>query len=242
MLDIDPRGLEPGGVCGSALALPFRDGTFDVVCAFDVVEHCEPEALALDRAVAGAQAGRAAADLGAGLPVGVDRVRRGERPPPALHPSARRAGRPGGRAGGDPVDVRLRGGLPVLRRRAARPPRPPRADPRRWPARRSRRSACPRCTRGWSGCSCGSPARRRSCSPARPAVRLLGRGGRRQALSAARTVSQADPEDEEPAVAGTARSTSSRRAPRSGCALGRRTASPRRTSRAARGGSPRSGS
>ena len=47
MLDIDPRGLEPGGVCGSALALPFGDATFDVVCAFDVVEHCEPEALAL---------------------------------------------------------------------------------------------------------------------------------------------------------------------------------------------------
>ncbi len=47
MLDVDPRGLEPGGVCGSALALPFRDGAFDVVCAFDVVEHCEPEAQAL---------------------------------------------------------------------------------------------------------------------------------------------------------------------------------------------------
>ncbi len=48
MLDIDPRGLEPGGVCGSAMALPFADETFDVACAFDVVEHCEPEALALD--------------------------------------------------------------------------------------------------------------------------------------------------------------------------------------------------
>jgi SAM-dependent methyltransferase len=47
MLDIDPRGLAPGGVCGSAMALPFRDATFDVACAFDVVEHCEPESLAL---------------------------------------------------------------------------------------------------------------------------------------------------------------------------------------------------
>jgi len=47
MLDIDPRGLGPGGVCGSAMALPFADETFDVACAFDVVEHCEPEALAL---------------------------------------------------------------------------------------------------------------------------------------------------------------------------------------------------
>jgi len=48
MLDIDPRGLEPGGVCGSAMALPFADETFEVACAFDVVEHCEPEALALE--------------------------------------------------------------------------------------------------------------------------------------------------------------------------------------------------
>jgi SAM-dependent methyltransferase len=46
-LDIDPRGLEPGGVCGSALRLPFADGVFDVVAAFDVIEHCDPEAVAL---------------------------------------------------------------------------------------------------------------------------------------------------------------------------------------------------
>jgi SAM-dependent methyltransferase len=47
MLDLDPRGLEPGGVCASAMALPFADETFDLACAFDVVEHCEPEALVL---------------------------------------------------------------------------------------------------------------------------------------------------------------------------------------------------
>jgi SAM-dependent methyltransferase len=47
-LDIDPRGLGPGGVCGSALRLPFRDGCFDVVAAFDVIEHCEPEPVVLD--------------------------------------------------------------------------------------------------------------------------------------------------------------------------------------------------
>ena len=47
MLDIDPRGLAPGGVCGSALALPFADSSFDVVCAFDVLEHCDPESVAL---------------------------------------------------------------------------------------------------------------------------------------------------------------------------------------------------
>lgn len=47
-LDVDPRGLRPDeGVCGSALALPFRDATFDLVGAFDVVEHCEPEETAV---------------------------------------------------------------------------------------------------------------------------------------------------------------------------------------------------
>lgn len=47
-VDLDPRGLRPGeGVCASALELPFRDGSFDLVSAFDVVEHCEPESRAL---------------------------------------------------------------------------------------------------------------------------------------------------------------------------------------------------
>ena len=47
-VDLDPRGLAPGeGVCASALSLPFADGTFDLVGAFDVVEHCDPEAQAL---------------------------------------------------------------------------------------------------------------------------------------------------------------------------------------------------
>jgi SAM-dependent methyltransferase len=47
-LDVDPSGLGTGGVCGSAMALPFADATFDVVAAFDVVEHCEPESSVLD--------------------------------------------------------------------------------------------------------------------------------------------------------------------------------------------------
>jgi SAM-dependent methyltransferase len=47
-LDLLPDGLVPGeGVCGSVTALPFAEATFDVVGAFDVVEHCEDD----DRAV-----------------------------------------------------------------------------------------------------------------------------------------------------------------------------------------------
>ena len=48
-IDVDPRGLSAGtGVCGSALTLPFADQTFDVVGAFDVLEHCDPERRAME--------------------------------------------------------------------------------------------------------------------------------------------------------------------------------------------------
>lgn len=51
-IDVDPRGLAAGeGVCASALALPFASGTFDVVGAFDVVEHCADEGAALSELV-----------------------------------------------------------------------------------------------------------------------------------------------------------------------------------------------
>lgn len=47
-VDLDARGLVAGrDACASALALPFRSATFDVVAAFDVIEHCEPETQAL---------------------------------------------------------------------------------------------------------------------------------------------------------------------------------------------------
>ncbi len=51
-LDLDPRGLRaPGAVCGSVLDLPFADGSFDVVSAFDVIEHCDPEERAVSELV-----------------------------------------------------------------------------------------------------------------------------------------------------------------------------------------------
>jgi SAM-dependent methyltransferase len=46
-VDLDLAALAPGDVCASALALPFAQGTFDLVAAFDVLEHCDDEAMAV---------------------------------------------------------------------------------------------------------------------------------------------------------------------------------------------------
>lgn len=42
-LDINPVGVPAGGVCASALRLPLRADSLDVVTAFDVVEHFPAE-------------------------------------------------------------------------------------------------------------------------------------------------------------------------------------------------------
>ena len=43
-VDLDVRGLAAGrGVVGALPRLPFAAGSFDVVAAFDVIEHCESE-------------------------------------------------------------------------------------------------------------------------------------------------------------------------------------------------------
>ncbi|MCW2754122.1 MAG: class SAM-dependent methyltransferase [Marmoricola sp.] len=47
-LDLDFEALGPGDVCASALDMPFADGSFDLVAAFDVLEHCEPESRAVE--------------------------------------------------------------------------------------------------------------------------------------------------------------------------------------------------
>ena len=41
LVDLEPSE-EPGLVLGSGAALPFQDGSFDVVCAFDTLEHVPP--------------------------------------------------------------------------------------------------------------------------------------------------------------------------------------------------------
>jgi SAM-dependent methyltransferase len=46
-VDLDLTSLTPGDVCASAMSLPFADATFDVVAAFDVLEHCDDESQAL---------------------------------------------------------------------------------------------------------------------------------------------------------------------------------------------------
>jgi SAM-dependent methyltransferase len=47
-VDLLPGGLTAGeGVCASATQLPFGDSMFDVVAAFDVIEHCESESAAV---------------------------------------------------------------------------------------------------------------------------------------------------------------------------------------------------
>jgi SAM-dependent methyltransferase len=49
--DVDVRGLPTGGVGASAEALPFRSASFDIVTAFDVIEHCRDDQRAVAEAM-----------------------------------------------------------------------------------------------------------------------------------------------------------------------------------------------
>ena len=42
-VDLDPRGLDKGGICASGDRLPFGDKCIDCVSAFDVIEHFADE-------------------------------------------------------------------------------------------------------------------------------------------------------------------------------------------------------
>jgi SAM-dependent methyltransferase len=42
-MDLHPEGLPDGGVCGSIMALPFRDEAFGGISAFDVIEHVDDD-------------------------------------------------------------------------------------------------------------------------------------------------------------------------------------------------------
>ena len=166
-------GLRPGeGVCASALSLPFRDGSFDLASAFDVVEHCEPESVAAGRARPGARSRRSAAAVGAGLPVGVVRPRRAGRSPPALHPAA--AGLRGGGCGVRRTSgqLRLRRGVPAVRGRAAGPSG-------QEAGRHPRAAGAVR--RGGAGAARALAGRGAVAAGPRRALRLIGVPGRRQA-------------------------------------------------------------
>ena len=169
-VDVDVRGLEPGGVCASATALPFPDDTFDVVTAFDVIEHVEPEHAILDELTRVLRPGGRLLGVRARLQLGLERPRHGQRALPALHPPPARRRRGAHRAAGGPRDLRVRRGVPVLRRG---PPAAPGQDgaglgahrrPRTWS--RSRTPRRPSTARspgsagstggGWLGATCRS--------------------------------------------------------------------------------------
>ena len=158
-LDLDPRGLRPPvGVCGSVLALPFADASFEVVSAFDVVEHCEPGG----RRPRASSTGCSSRAAGCCCPC----RRTSGRGPTTTSPtattaatpgrgrSAARRGRPGSRC------CRATYGFAARVPRLRRPSGPSRGVRHRLaPARRTRTGRRRRRPRRWaaasSGCCCG---------------------------------------------------------------------------------------
>ena len=184
-LDLLPEGLVPGqGVCGSATELPFADETFDVVSAFDVVEHCADDARAIaELARVLTPGGRMLLSVPAYQWAWIG-PRRPGRPPPALHADPRWSG--WWRAAGWSVvraTYAFSGVFPLfvaerLKRRVAPPP----------PGDTRLPQVSDACRPGADG-----PVRRRRAGAAapRPALRLVGAPGRGQARGTERSADDA---------------------------------------------------
>ena len=166
-LDLFPDGLVPGeGVCGSAEALPFADGAFDVVAAFDVVEHCEDDALAVSElARVLAPGGRMLLSVPAYQWAWSDHDVRAGHHRRYTRPQARAAGR--GRGAAVARSTYAFGAVfPLFVAERAR-------AGFRAVAASSPRAGCPRCRLARTGPDGAVPARPTAAPEARPAVRLV---------------------------------------------------------------------
>ena len=76
-------------VTGSVLEMPFADDSFDLAVSLDVIEHLDDDLAALRELRRVVAPGGRPAGHGARLRVAVERPRRAQPPPPALHPAHR---------------------------------------------------------------------------------------------------------------------------------------------------------